>query len=76
MSVSKFGTTENHIQTGYDSQIIGGLNSKASKIQNGIIDHIVTVKNEDGDMDDSGISKSSLVTLPIDNDLNMSGKKL
>jgi hypothetical protein len=76
MSVSKFGTSENYLQSNYDAQLIGGISSKATKIQNGVVDNLVTVKNEDGEIQDSGISKSSIITLPISNDFNMNGKKI
>jgi hypothetical protein len=76
MSVSKFGTSENYTPPNYDSQIIGGLSAKATKIQNGVVNNLVTVKNEDGEIEDSRISKSSLLTIPFLNDLNIGGKRI
>jgi hypothetical protein len=76
MSVSKFGTSENYTSPNYDSQIIGGLSAKATKIQNGVVNNLVTVKNEDGEIEDSRISKSSLLTIPFLNDLNIGGKRI
>ena len=76
MTVSKFGTSEGDLASNHDSLLIGGLSSKATKIQNGTINNFVTIKNNDGEIEDSGISKSSILTFPIINDINVGGKKI